>query len=613
MRAKPAYSVFLICILAWIGSRSFAEEPARIARHPHVDDVGPATGFQESWGNHHRRGRALVAEDFDGDGFIDYFVGNVGEESVVVRNLGPGAGHLPRFEPAQTLLDGELAFVAAAADYDNDGDLDLFVGCGGLEGYCLDSLFRNDSTPGRILFTDVSDAAGVRGPSFRGAQLVHATGGATWGDYDRDGDPDLFVSLIEVPHGTIRYKGVMWSNNGDGTFLNATYAANLDYWAVSGGTTVVDWGYFQNSTWIDFDNDGDLDLFLNNGRGPNVLWKSYLVESGRPWFKDRTSMYSLPGENLSFPYHSFASAVSDFNNDGWQDLILFNSSLEPMDAGGSPYGNGHGLFLNDHGRGFYNVSDRAGINMPDGEEEHAMGCQVADLDADGTPDLVIGAGDPAAGGMSRLLLSNGTSGEIPLYEDASHLIDFEPQHGIDPTAAPYPEIPPYPYRTHGIAAADFDGDGRLELGVLNGGRAIDASIVREPDQLFDFSGPGVGKTFRVRLRGNGVTDGRDAIGARAYVEIASPKGTRRVFQTVLAGSGFSAQNERTLTFGLGHDRAERLVVLWPSGCVQIVDGLPSRSSAAIVVEEACSICSGTTPWLDPDAALCTGPAPDRAR
>ena len=225
--------------------------------------------------------------------------------------------------------------------------------------------------------------------------------------------------------------------------------------------------------------------------------------------------------------------------------------------------------------------------------------------------LVIGAGDPSAGGSSRLLLGSGVTGDVPLYDDASHLIDFEPPHMTDPGASPYPAVPPYPYRTHGIAAGDFDGDGRLELGVLNGGRAMDPPIVREPDRLFDFSGPGMGKTVRIELRGNGVTDGRDAIGARAYVEVVSSAGTRRVFQTVLAGSGFSAQNERVLTFGLGHDRAERLAILWPSGCVQLVHELPSKPGATLVVDEACGTCPGAATaaqaWLDPDAAGCTLP------
>jgi hypothetical protein len=574
-----------------------------------VTDLGPTTGFQDNWDNHYRRGRSIVAEDFDGDGRLDYFIGNPADESFVFRNLGPGSDGVVRFMPAQVLLRGDLAFVASGADYDNDGDLDLFVGCGGLDGACLDFLFRNDSEPGLIQFTDVSLQAGIRGPAVDGVPLAHATGGGTWGDYDRDGDPDLFVSLRGLGDGTTGPRGVLWKNNGNGTFSDATGEAQLNSRTSEVPyQPIIDFRGFQNSTWIDTDNDGDLDLFLNNASGPNVLWKNHLAEQGNPRFVDATQAFSLPREDLRYPYFSFASAVADFNNDGWQDLMLFAAGWEPPV---SPYGSGNGLFLNRPGQGFFNAARVAGINVSDGVEV-AMGCQVADLNADGIPDLAVGAGNPQAGKRSRLLLSRGETSEgIPLFTDASLLIDFAPPHGIDPAAPPFPEIPPYPYRTHGMAAGDADGDGHLELAVVSGGPASGPPIVREPNRLFKFSGAGLGGTFRVHLKGNGTTDSRDAIGARAYIEIPAFAGTRRVFQTVLAGSGFSAQNERTLTFGLGRDtRVSRLAILWPSGCLQVLEDQPVTPSP-LVVNEACWKCPGAPGpvqvWLDPDVYYCSRP------
>jgi hypothetical protein len=574
-----------------------------------VTDLGLSSGFQDNWGNHYRRGRSLVAEDFDGDSWLDFFVGNPGDESFVFRNLGPQPDGMVRFAPAQILLHGDLAFVASGADYDNDRDVDLFIGCGGLDGECLDFLFRNDSVPGRIRFADVSFEARIRGPAQAGVPLVHSSGGGTWGDYDRDGDPDLFVSLRNFGQGATRLNGILWKNNGNGTFSDATAETGLDR-----GSSEVPYRFlirfrqYQNSTWIDADNDGDLDLFLNNTFGPNALWKNVLTESGEPGFVDATQDFSLPGEDLRYPYFSFASAVADFNNDGWQDLMLFAVGRERPS---SPYGSGNGLFLNRQGEGFFNAAPVAGINVSDGEEV-AMGCQVADLNADGIPDLAIGAGDPKAGKRNRLLLSREVrADEIPLFEDASALIDFEPQHGIDPAMPPFPEIPPYPYRGHGMAAGDADGDGRLELGSVNGGPAAAPAIGREPNRFFRFSGAGMGRTFRAHLRGNGVTDGRDAIGARAYVVIASPSGGRRVFQTVLGGSGFSAQNERVLTFGLGNDtEVSRLAVLWPSGCLQVLNR-PGPAGSLLIVDQSCWECPGAPGpvqgWLDPDAYGCSQP------
>ncbi len=572
-----------------------------------VEDQGPASGFQDSWDNQYRRGRSIVAEDFDGDGRVDFFVGNAGDESVVFRNLGPGSDGVVRFVPAQVLLQGELAFTASGSDYDNDSDLDLFIGCGGLEGSCLDFLFRNDSTPGLIRFTDVSLSAGIRGPAPAGVPLVHATGGGTWGDYDRDADQDLFVSIRDVAQGAISYKSVLWQNNGNGTFSDRTADSNLDYWASGGPGGMIDFGLFQHSSWIDVDNDGDLDLLLNNAYGPNVLWKNLLTEQGSPQFEEATQAFSPRGEDLRFPYFSFASAVADFNNDGWQDLILFNSFA----FYGDPYGGGHGLFINDRGLGFFNASAAAGINIGGGLPEMAMGCQAADWNADGIPDLAIGSGDPSSGIANRLLVSTGIIGTTPVFSDESALIDYEPAHGIDPALSPFPEIPPYPYRTHGMVGADFDGDGNLDLGMVNGGTAQSADIVREPNRLFKFSGPDLGNTFRVRLAGDGLNDSRDGIGARAYVEVPSGQGTRRVFQTVLGASGFSAQNERTLTFGLGSDvTVSRLAILWQSGCVQFLDAPPEGFPSFLEVDQACWTCpvspgpAGASVWLEPETHEC---------
>ena len=564
-----------------------------------VRDRALVSGFQDYSDNHYRRGRSIIADDFDGDGRVDYFVGNPADESIVFRNLGLRDG-VVKFGPALVLLEGDLAFVASGSDYDNDGDLDLFVGCGGREGACFDFLFRNDSTPGHISFTDVSIQAGIRGPAPEGFPLGLPTAGGTWGDYDLDGDQDLFVSV----NGR-EYRKVLWANNGDGTFTDATSLTHLDGDdSPDGEPTPLDRFYFQNSTWIDVDNDGDLDLFVNNAWGPNFLWKNLLVEQGQALFVEATSDFSLPGEDLHYPVSSFASAVADFNNDGWQDLMLFASS--------SVGANGNGLYLNHRGQGFWNAASMAGVNTENGETVDAMGCQVADLNGDGIPDLAIGTGVPGIGKKNRLLLSERMTGATPLFADASHLIDFEASHGIDPTLPPDPEIPPYPYRTHGIVAADFDGDGRLDLGMVNGGKAADPAIVREPNRLFDFAGQGFARTFRVRLEGNGISDSRDAIGSRAYVEIKGPEGLRRVFQTVLGGSGFSSQNERTLTFGLGSDRVSRLAILWSSGCMQVLETHTGTTISPLVVAQRCWTCpeapGPVEAWLDPESYGCSRPS-----
>ena len=149
--------------------------------------------------------------------------------------------------------------------------------------------------------------AGIGGPAPAGVPLAHSSGGGTWGDYDRDGDPDPFVNLRGIHARIARYPGLLWRNNGDGIYSDATAEAGLNE-KPDGPGQMIDWRIFQNSTWIDADNDGDLDLFLN--QGPNSLRQNLLVGQGKPRFVDVTRDISLPGEDLRFPYYSFASAVA---------------------------------------------------------------------------------------------------------------------------------------------------------------------------------------------------------------------------------------------------------------------------------------------------------------
>ena len=107
----------------------------------------------------------MIAADFDLDGRPDLYLGNPGQESVVMRNVTTADGE-PAFEHMQTLLNGDLAWGAVSFDFDNDGDFDIFITCGGNEGAGLDYLFRNEwIETGQLVFTDVSNSAGIQGPT----------------------------------------------------------------------------------------------------------------------------------------------------------------------------------------------------------------------------------------------------------------------------------------------------------------------------------------------------------------------------------------------------------------------------------------------------------------
>jgi len=541
-----------------------------------VDDVGLESGFQDIGFGRLKHGRTSVAADFDGDGRTDFFIGNPGDESFILRNT-TLAGELPSFEQEQVLLIGDVAWGGAAADFDNDGDYDLFVAIGGKEGIGYDRLFRNDwieSGEARLTFTDVSSAAGIRGPVPPGFTdpIETASTNGVWVDYDRDGDVDLFVSTGDTPWSlpTLRTRNTLWRNEGDGTFTDVTDASGL---ATSRCQT-------QHSTFFDIDNDGDSDLFESNDGYPNVLWRNRLVESGSASFEDVTALFSPAGEDLSYPTAAFASAAADFNNDGWEDLIVFERAGP---GPGSPYPGGHAIFENRAGIGFENVSELTGMNDTYQALGGVMGCQVGDVNGDGVPDVYIGNGGMDSPTRDQLYLSDSPIGVTPHYIDRTDLIDFPADEA--PLSEPYP---PYPYRTHGTSIVDVDGDGTPEIAVTNGGPWFTEQV--EPNRLFRFRWDPSPGFLLVRPVGDGMRVSTDAIGTRFALTVersGAPPWT--IYKTLYSGSAFSAQNGFDVHFGLADaDSILSLEIIWPDGWREVIDSGISVNRTVVVMRDPAS-------------------------
>lgn len=579
----------------------FFSLPSASAQTFQVRDMAVLTQFQDTAFGHFKRGRANIASDFDLDGFVDFYIGNPGDESYILRSKPAGNGGRI-FELTQVLVVDELTWGGVSFDYDNDSDYDLFIACGGNEGIGFDYLFRNDwildgQPTGELHFTDVTAEAGVAGivPDGESQAIKTASGNAVVADYDLDGDIDIFVNgnyKIFPEHPELQGRNTVWRNNNDGTFTDVTMSTGLgDY---DGAT--------RHSTWFDFDNDGYPDLYENVFGGCNVLWRN----NGDGTFTDVTVAMSAPGHDLSEPRRAFSSVAADFNNDGWEDLLVFmrsqgdgaprgglpspptsgdcgcNECIVPpsarVECDNIPYPEGHLLFINRGGLQFENVSFVAGINEDYVAENGVMGCQIGDVNFDAIPDVYVGNGGPELGQNDRFYLSTGVDEiGVPHYENATALVDYPA------------EIPPgyeatYPYRTHGVAFIDYDNDGTIEIAVANGGPRSRPDSVREPDRLFKFFSDTEPVFARVRLIGNGITVSRDAIGTKVTLVVQNSEGIERtLYRTLYGGSSFSAQNGFDLVFGLQNgDSIEELSARWMDGTVTtITEGLSVNTTLVV--------------------------------
>lgn len=348
-------------------------------------------------------GKGALAADFNGDGFQDLYLVNFGP-NVLYINRGDGT-----FRDATTeagVGDPRWSAAAAAADFDGDGDLDLFVAnyldydlnnlpkagkfcsyqnmpvaCGprGLKG-AGDVLYRNN---GDGTFTDVSAAAGVDDPEgYYGLA-------AAWGDYDNDGDLDLFAANDNSPNRLYR-------NNGDGTFTDV---------AVEVGVAFSEDGREQSCMGVEFedlDNDGWLDLMVTNFSDDyNTLYRN----SGKGYFTDDSHRAGLVGG--TWRDLSWGVGFYDFNNDGYKDVFVANGHIYPqVDRGklNTSYRQRNKLYLNTGGPRLENIGAQAGPGLE--EAKSFRGAAFADFDNDGHIDIAVGALDDSP----SLLRNAGASG-----------------------------------------------------------------------------------------------------------------------------------------------------------------------------------------------------------
>jgi hypothetical protein len=493
--------------------------------------------------------------DYDNDGWQDLLLinstnwpGHPGPKSYPALYHNNRNGTFTDVTRAAGLAVEMYGFGVAAGDYDNDGNVDLYITALG-----SNHLFRN---LGGGRFADVTAKAGVADPGFSTS--------AAWLDYDGDGKLDLFVAhyvdwsiekdLFCTLDGKSKsyctpesYKGqssTLFRNRGDGTFENVTRQAGLyDPSSKALGIAL-----------IDYDNDGKLDLFVANDTQPNKLYRN----KGNGTFADVGMTAGVAFNEAGVARAGMGVDAADYDGSGRPSLIIGNFSNEMM----ALYHNeGNGLFIDEAPSS--SIGQASLLTL-------TFSCFFFDADLDGLPDIFAANGHVADD-------INAVQPKVT-YAQAPHLFRNMGNHRFEELTRTLGPALSRKIVARGAAYADIDNDGDLDLAITTN---------HGPAMLLRNDGGNRNHMLRVKLVGT--SSNRDAIGAKVKLTL---DGGARPWTIVKTGSSYCSQSELPLTFGLGKMTGVKAIeITWPNGRTEKVPG--TGANQTITIQEGKGIVAKT--------------------
>ncbi|MEO7976475.1 FG-GAP-like repeat-containing protein [Flavobacterium sp.] len=460
----------------------------------------------------------VIIDDFNNDNYLDIITSDWSLDGVMHYYQNNKKGSYEDHSKTSEIGRFKGGLNMIQADYDNDGDTDIFVLRGAWMnkyGRQPNSLLRNN---GNDTFTDVTIKSGL--------YSEFPTQAATWNDFNNDGYLDLFIG--NESSGNQSYPSELYLNNQDGTFTNVAHEAKCD---------VV--SFIKGVTSADYDNDGDIDLFLSGMNKKKILLQNTGLKKGIPQFLDVTDKAGLAVINVK----TFPTWFWDYDNDGWQDIFVCGYQFEGSVAGETAMealnipnkSSKIYLYHNNHDGTFSDVSRESGLN----KTVFAMGSNFGDIDNDGFLDMYLGTGNPEYSSLTPNKLfrnmGNGKFADVTVSGRVGNL-----QKG------------------HGVAFNDVDNDGDTDIFIEVGGAYFGDSFNNSL-----YLNPGQNNNRWIKLLLEGTDSNRSAIGTKVKVSFRENGISRSVYRILNSGGSFGASALR-MEIGVGQATTiDQIEIIWP--------------------------------------------------